>query len=112
MAEARLTAVVETKGAKRANDELKKISKTAKVVDINVKKTGASFKKFGTSASKAVAAIDGPLGGISSRISAITSLASGGQVAFAALAASIVATTFVIIKGVAALDEYDVNLRQ
>ena len=46
MAEARLTAVVETKGAKRANDELTKISRTAKVVDINVKKNREIIQKI------------------------------------------------------------------
>ena len=112
MAESKLTARVETKGAVRAEKELNKIAKTAKVVDINVKKTGKTFKTFGSNAAKAVAAIDGPLGGISSRITAITSLASGGAVAFAGFAAAIVATSFAIVKGVSALDEYDVNLRR
>jgi len=112
MAEARLTAVVSTKGAVKAEKELNKIAKTAKVVDINVKKTGKTFKTFGSNAARAVAAIDGPLGGISSRITAITSLANSGAIAFAGFAAAIVATSFAIVKGVSALDEYDVNLRR
>ncbi len=112
MAEARLTAVVSTKGAVKAEKELNEIAKTAKVVDINVKKTGKTFKTFGSNAARAVAAIDGPLGGISSRITAITSLANSGAIAFAGFAAAIVATSFAVIKGVSALDEYDVNLRR
>jgi hypothetical protein len=110
MAEARLTAVVDTRGAVKAEKELNKIAKTAKVVDINVKKTGKSFKTFGSNAAKAVAAIDGPLGGISSRITAITSLASGGSIAFAGLAAAITVTAFALIGGVKELDKLNLGL--
>ena len=112
MAEAKLSAVVETKGAAKAERELTKIAKTAKVVDINTGKAGKSIKSFGTNAAKAVAAIDGPLGGISSRISAITSLASGGAVVFAGFAAAITGASFALIKGVSSLDEYNVNLKR
>lgn len=112
MATAQLTAVIDTKGAAKAERELNSISKKAKVVDINVNKAGKSIKSFGQNASKAAAAIDGPLGGVASRISAITSLASSGAVAFSVLGAAIAGAGFATVAGVKALDEYNVSLKR
>lgn len=108
--EARLTAVVSTKGAEKANSELTKLSKTAKVVDINTGKATKKFQSFGKNASAAIAAVDGPLGGISSRISSLTTLATSGGLAITALAVGVTALSAAIGQGVFELDKLNIGL--
>ena len=110
MAEARLTAVVETKGAKRANDELNKISKTSKNVEGNVIRAEKRFKSFGKNASAAIAAVDGPLGGIASRVTALNTLLGTGSAAVTAFAVAAVAASAALAQGVFELDKLNVSL--
>jgi len=112
---ARLTAVVETKGAKAADRDLKKLGKTAdktekEVVGLTKKtnKLNSTLKSTGA----AIAAIDGPLGGIASRVSAVNTLISSGAAGFALLGVGITAVSFAVIKGTFALDAYAVNLKR
>ena len=74
MADARLNVAVTTKGAKRASDELNGLAKNAKKTETNVIRAEKRFKSFGKNASAAIAAVDGPLGGISSRVSSLTTV--------------------------------------
>ena len=112
MAEARLTAVVSTKGAVKANTELTKLSKSSKKVETNVIRAEKRFKSFGKNASAAIAAVDGPLGGISSRVSSLTTVLTSGTAAMTLFAGAIVGAGVVIVQGIANLDEFNVNLKR
>ena len=112
MATAQLTAVVSTKGATTANNELKKLSTTSKKVETNVIKAESRFKSFGKNSSAAIAAVDGPLGGISSRVSALTTVLTSGTAAMTLFAGAVVGAGVVLVQGIANLDEYEVNLKR
>lgn len=111
MATAKLTAVVETKGVKRADSDLKRFTKSANDAERKTGKLGKSFKTFGTNASASIAAIDGPLGGISSRITALTTVANSGSVAFTGLAVAATAFASAVVLGTIELDKQAIALK-
>lgn len=78
MADSRLVVTVTETGSDKVNRKLKDVGKTGKSVEKQTESMSDRFKQFGSSASQAVAAVDGPLGGVSSRISSITQLLSSG----------------------------------
>jgi len=107
---AKLGFSVDTKGLEKGEKSLNKFSKTGEKTERKVGKLESKFKSFGKNASAAVSAVDGPLGGISSRISALTTVATAGGAAMTALAVGVTAATFAISKGVKELDELQVSL--
>lgn len=112
MATAQLTAVVSTKGVEKANKELKGLTTNSKKVETNVIRAEKRFKSFGKNASAAIAAVDGPLGGISSRVSALTTVLTSGTAAMTLFAGAFVGAGVVIVQGISALDEFEVNLKR
>lgn len=74
------------------------------------KKTESTFKDFGKNASAAIAAVDGPLGGIASRVTSITTLFTAGTAAVTTFAIGISGITAALVSGTRTLDEYNVNL--
>lgn len=100
---ARLTVEVTEKGIKKTQDGLKKLGNQGKA-------TESQFKSFGKNAAAAVASVDGPLGGISSRITSLTTLASSGTLVITGLAASVAALSAATYQGVKVLADYEVNL--
>jgi hypothetical protein len=100
---ARLTVQVDSKGVKQTDTELKNLTKTGK-------KTEDQFKSFGKNASAAVASIDGPLGGISSRISSVTTLFTSGTAAVTLFAAAVTGGVLAIAQGVKELDKLNLEL--
>lgn len=112
MATANLTAVVSTKGATRANSELKNLAKNSKKVETNVIRAEGKFKSFGKNSAAAIASIDGPLGGVSSRVSSLTTLLTVGGASMTAFALAVTAGSAALIQGIGNLDDYDVNLRR
>jgi len=111
MTTARLTAVVETKGVQKANSDLNKFIKSANDADKKTGKLGKSFKSFGRNASASIAAIDGPLGGISSRVTALTTVVNSGTLAFTALGVGITAASAALIVGTLELDKQNIALK-
>lgn len=97
---------------KKATDKINKFGKAANDSGRKVKGASSDIKGLGASAAQAIAAIDGPLGGVSSRISSLTSLLKGGAGAFGLIAAGAVGFGAVLAVGAKNLDEYDVNLRR
>ena len=110
MADAKLGVVVTTKGAKRASNELNGLAKNAKKTETNVIRAEKRFKSFGKNAGAAIAAVDGPLGGISSRISSLTTLATTGGLAITALAVGVSLLGVGLVMGVRELDKLNVGL--
>ena len=94
MATANLTAVVSTKGAARSEAELKKVAKQAANTEQSVNKMGGAFKSVSKNAGAAAAAITGPLGGVSSRISAVTTILTSGTAAATAFGVAIAGAGF------------------
>lgn len=70
-------------------------------------KTNDAFNKSMRGAAQGVAAIDGPLGGISSRISSVNSLLSSGNVLLAASGVAMAALSAATYKSVKVFDEYE-----
>ena len=91
---------------------IKKSEKDLKGLTKEGKKAETQFKSFGKNAAAAVAAIDGPLGGVSSRVSSLTTVLSSGTAAITATALAVTGLTASLFKGVIALDEYEVGLRR
>ena len=112
MATAQLTAVVSTKGVEKANKELKGLTKNSKNIESNVIRAEKRFKSFGKNASAAIAAVDGPLGGVSSRVSSLVTVLTSGTAAMTLFAGAIVGAGVVLVQGVSALDEFEVNLKR
>ena len=109
---ARLTVEVTEKGINQTDNKLKKLGKTASKTEEQTDKLEEGFKSFSKNAGAAIAAVDGPLGGISSRISSLTTLLTEGGFAVTAFAAGITAVSAGLAIGVQALDEYEVNLKR
>ncbi len=63
------------------------------------------LKKSFQGAAQGIAAIDGPLGGVSSRISSVNSLVTSGALKWAGLGAAIAGTTYALWKSVAVAEE-------
>lgn len=107
---ASLNINVKTNDVDNAKRKLGGLTTQGKRTEAQVIKLQDRFKNFGTNASAAVAAVDGPLGGVSSRISSLTTVATRGGVAITALAVAATGLTFVLQRGVRQLDEYNVDL--
>ncbi|MDB4261684.1 phage tail length tape measure family protein, partial [bacterium] len=110
MAKAALVAEVSTKGAKKAERELKSVGVTAKKVESNVIKMDNAFKKSGRNIASAITLIDGPLGGISSRVSALTSVLGTAGAAATATAIAVAGLGFALAEGVQELDRINLEL--
>jgi hypothetical protein len=110
MPTASLVAEISTKGAKKAEKELKGVAGQAKKTEGNVVKMKNSFKGVGRQASAAAAAVNGPLGGISSRISAVTTVLTSGTAAATLFGVGIAGIGFAVAAGVAELDRMNVEL--
>jgi hypothetical protein len=109
---ARLTVEVTEKGINQTDTKLKKLGQTASKTEKQTDKLEDGFKSFSKNAGAAIAAVDGPLGGISSRVSSLTTLFTTGGFAVTAFATSITAVTAGLTLGITALDEYEVNLKR
>ena len=107
---ASLNIEVKSSGVQTAERKLDKLTRQSKKTESNVIKLQDRFKSFGRNASAAVASVDGPLGGVSSRISSLTSLATTGGVAVTGLAVAVAGLGFVLQKGVRTLDGYNLEL--
>ena len=110
--EARLTAVVSTRGAQKANTELKSLTNNSKKLESNVIRAEKKFKSFGKNSAASIALLDGPLGSISGRVSSLTTVLTSGTAAITLFAAALVGAGVVIVQGVKNLDEFDVNLKR
>lgn len=107
---ASLNIEVKSTGVERADRRLDKLTRQSKKTENNVVKLQDRFKSFGRNASAAVASVDGPLGGVSSRISSLTSLATTGGVAVTGMAVAVAGLGFALQKGVRVLDGYNLEL--
>ena len=110
MAKSQLVAEVSEKGAAATAKKLKNVGDTARRTEGNVVQMGNSFTRVGRQAGLAAAAIDGPLGGISSRISAVTSLLSSGAVVATAFGLAITGMGFAMAEGIGEIDRMNVEL--
>ena len=110
MGTANLTATVTTRGVDKANRDLQRVAKNAKTTETNVSRMENRFKSVSKNASAAIAAIDGPLGGVSSRISSLTTVITAGTAAATAFGVSVAAVGAAVYQGVGSLAEYEVNL--
>lgn len=110
MATANLTAVVSTKGVDKSTKELKGFTKAANDSEKGATKLSRTTKDIGRSASQAAAAVNGPLGGIASRITAVTQLATSGSLAIGGFGVAISAIGFIIANGVSELDRLNLEL--
>ncbi|GAA5446130.1 hypothetical protein Misp06_04339 [Microbulbifer sp. NBRC 101763] len=75
-----------------------------------IKSTSAAGDVFGRSmrgAAQGVAAIDGPLGGVAGRLSAVNGLVTGGGLAWAGLGVAIAGATAVMYKSIRAAEEME-----
>ncbi|WP_444901349.1 phage tail length tape measure family protein [Microbulbifer sp. SSSA007] len=75
-----------------------------------IKSTSAAGDMFGRSmrgAAQGVAAIDGPLGGVAGRLSAVNGLVTGGGLAWAGLGVAIAGATAVMYKSIRAAEEME-----
>ena len=109
---AQLTVEVTEKGINQTDTKLKKLGSTASKTEKKTNSMEDGFKSFSKNAGAAIAAIDGPLGGISSRVSSLTTLFTTGGFAVTAFATSVTAVTAGLTIGIQALDEYEVNLKR
>lgn len=107
---ASLNIEVKSTGVERADRRLEKLTRQSKKTENNVVRLQDRFKSFGKNASAAVAAVDGPLGGVSSRISSFVTLATTGGVAITGFAVAAAGLAFVLQKGVRVLDGYNLEL--
>lgn len=114
MADASLNAKISTTGAEAANKKLKVVGTQAKKTETNVVQLGAksktAFKSIGQNAGAMASAVTGPLGGIASRISAVTTIFTSGTAAASAFGVSLAALAFVVSAGVKELDQINVSL--
>ena len=110
MATANLTATVSTQGASKSTRELKVVGQQAKKTENNVIQMGGAFTSVGKNASAAAAAISGPMSGISSRISAVTTLMTSGAATATLFGAAITGLGFALTEGVQELDRMNVEL--
>ena len=109
---ASLNINVKTNNIDRAEKKLGSLTRTGKKTEGQVIRMQDRFKNFGRTASAAVASVDGPLGGISSRISALTSVATRGGIAITGMALAVTGLAFVMQKGVRTLDSYNIELKK
>jgi len=107
---AKLGFLVDTNGLTKGEKALDKFAQTGGKTEKKVSSLDKQVKSFGTNASSAMASLTGPLGGIASRISAITTVATAGSLAMTAFAVSVTGAAAAIAKGVSELDDLQVAL--
>jgi|LGVF01.2.fsa_nt_gb hypothetical protein len=110
MATAKLTAEVSTKGASKAEKELKGLSTQAGKTSKNVNKLENSLKSVGRNASAAVASINGPLGAVSGRIASLTTVLTSGTAVATGFGVAIAGVGAAMFQGTQNIDDYNVNL--
>lgn len=110
MATASLVAKISTTGASKAKTELKGVSTQAKKTESNVTKIGTSFKGMAQQASASAAAINGPMGGIASRISAVATVLTTGTAAATLFGVAITGIGFALASGVSELDAINIQM--
>ena len=113
--ESRLTARVDAVGAEKAARDLNKFTRETKKASTSVtkirpevSKAESTFKSFGKNSAAAIATINGPLGGISSRVSSLITVLTAGTAVVTGIAVATTAFAFGISKGVAELDKLNV----
>lgn len=90
--------------------EMDKSKRKTKAFRQEAKKTADNvtwLNKSFRGAAQGISAIDGPLGGVSSRITAVNSLVSSGAIAWVGLGAAVAGASFLIYKSVGAFSEYE-----
>lgn len=75
---AQISIVVNEKGINQTDAKLKKLGKTGAKTEKQTDKIGKGFQAMGKSANDSIALIDGPLGGLASRVTSLTALVGGG----------------------------------
>lgn len=90
----------------KADKKTKKFKKSAKDLTKQNNVLVGSFR----SAAQGVAAIDGPLGGVSGRLSAVSSLANNAHLGIAALGVGLAGTAAAVYKSVQALSDLETRL--
>lgn len=105
---AQIKIEVTEKGINPTDAKLKKLGKTGQQTEKQMGKTSKAFKDFGESASDSIALLDGPMGGLSSRVTSLSALLRGGPVGlaagFAAVSVAAYATTSAIATTVREMD--------
>ncbi|AUR97517.1 coil containing protein [Vibrio phage 1.240.O._10N.261.52.F8] len=109
---AKLNVTVEESGIDQTDRKLKKLGVTGSKTEKQTQKATSAMKDFGKNAGAAIAAVDGPLGGVSSRLSSITTVLTSGTAALTAFAVAAAAGATSLYQGMKALDEYEVGLRR
>lgn len=109
---AKLNVTVEESGIDQTDRKLKKLGGTGAKTEKQTQKATSAMKDFGKNASAAVASVDGPLGGIASRMSAVTTVLTSGTAAMTAFAVAATAGATALVQGMAALDRYEVGLKR
>ncbi len=103
-----LNIQVKTSGVSQAKKGLDSLTKSGSKAEKQTTKLKDGFKSFGKNSSAAIASVDGPLGGVASRVSSLTTLLTTGGVTVTAFAASFAAAAFVIADGVKELDKLNI----
>ena len=107
---AQITVNVTEKGISQTDTKLKKLGNTGSKTEKNISSLEQATKDFSKNAAAAIATVDGPLGGISSRISSLTTVVTAGGAAVTGLAIGVSALTAATIQGITALDTYETDL--
>lgn len=107
---AQITVNVTEKGISTTDTKLKKLGATGGKTEKQISSLEQATKDFSKNAAAAIATVDGPLGGISSRISSLTTVATAGGAAVTGMAIGVSALTAATIQGITALDTYETDL--
>ena len=91
------------KDLKKAESRLKSFSKNAKAANDTSGGLGKSFR----SASQSIAAFEGPLSGVSGRLSSVSSLIGSTTVAWGAFGAAVAAASYIMVKATSAFSEME-----
>ena len=110
MTTAQLTAVVSTKGAAKSKADLDKFTKSAANSDKAVTKLGKQTQSVSKNMQASVAAVTGPLGGVSSRLGALTTVLTSGTAAASAFGVGLAGVGFALADGVIELDKLNIEL--
>ncbi len=107
---ARIEVNVEANGITQTDAALQKLGRTGANTERQTNKNEEAFRSFGKNAAAAVSAIDGPLGGISSRITSFVTVLTSGTAAMTAFGVAAAGAGFAITNGTLSLDQYNVGL--
>lgn len=108
------TIKVEVKetGLSKTERDLEKLRKTGGKTEKQLDGMSKKAKSFGQNASAAISAIDGPFGGVASRVSALTTVLTSGTAAMTGFALAVSAVGASLTAGAIALDEYEIGLKR